>query len=189
MRHGFKAWAERQAILLRQALNLPPHAPLPAARLAAHLGITIVGPERIPGLNAERIHQLLRVDPSGWSAVTISATGVVLIIHNTSHAPCRQESDVMHEQAHIICKHEPARIVPLGNLPWVLRTYDPDQEEEAAWLGGCLQLPREGLLWALQRGMDEDTLSDYCGASIDMVRYRRQKTGVDRQLARRRAWS
>ena len=94
----------------------------------------------------------------------------------------------MHEQGHIICKHKPAQIVQLGNLPWVLRTYDADQEEEAAWLGGCLQLPRESLLWALKRGMDEAMLCDYSGASIDMVRYRRRKTGVDRQLARRRAW-
>ena len=189
MRRGFKTWAERQAILLRQALNLPPHAALPAARLAAHLGITIVGPHQIPGLTAERVHRLLRVDPSSWSAVTISANGIVLIIHNTAHAPCRQESNVMHEQGHIICEHQPAQMVQLGNLPWVLRTYDADQEEEAAWIGGCLQLPRESLLWALKRGMDEAMLCDHFGASIDMVRFRRQKTGVDRQLARRRAWS
>ncbi len=187
MRHGFKTWAERQAIGLRRALDLPPHAPLPAARLAAHLGITIVGPDRIPGLTVKRIRQLLQVDPSGWSAVTISTDGIVLIIHNTAHAPCRQESDLMHEQGHIICKHEPAQMVGLGNLPWALRTYDADQEEEAAWLGGCLQLPRESLLWALQCGMDDAMLVDHFGASIDMVRYRRQKTGVDRQLAGRRA--
>lgn len=186
MRRGFKTWAEQQAIELRQALGLPPHAPLPAACLSAHLGITIVGPEQIPGLTAERIHQLLRVDPLSWSAMTIAANGIVLIIHNTAHAPSRQESNLMHEHGHIICKHEPAQMVRLGTLPWVLRTYAADHEEEAGWLGGCLQVPRESLVWALKPGMDDAMLTAHFGASIDMVRFRRQKTGVDRQLARRR---
>ena len=52
----------------------------------------------------------------------------------------------MHEMAHLICKHKPAELVPVGGFPFSLREYDAVQEEEANWLGACLQLPRPALL-------------------------------------------
>jgi hypothetical protein len=50
-------------------------------------------------------------------------------------------------------------------------------------LGGCLQLPREALLWALKRGMTKNEIADFYEASIQMVTKRINETGVIRQLS------
>jgi hypothetical protein len=89
----------------------------------------------------------------------------------------------MHEIAHFLCGHQPSGMVSVGNL--VLRRYDAVQEEEAAWLGGCLQIPRSGLIWALGRGMGNPQIALHFGSSEDLVRWRRAQSGVDVQLKRR----
>lgn len=91
----------------------------------------------------------------------------------------------MHELAHILCKHHPSHMIQAANLPFALRTYDKEQEEDASWLGGCLQIPRVALLWVIEAGMSETKLLDYFGASRDLLRYRRRITGVDLQVKRR----
>ena len=94
----------------------------------------------------------------------------------------------MHETAHILCAHPPAKIARIGGCSF--RTYDPTHEGEAEWLGGCLQITREGLLWAIYQGMNNEDIAAHFGASLDMVRFRRNTTGVDAQIVRARAlWS
>ena len=116
--------------------------------------------------------------------MTIRVDGCMLVIHNPTHSPARQEADIMHEVAHVMCGHDPAEFVFLPGLPVLLRTYRKEDEEEAAWLGGCLQIPRMGLLWALTQGMiQNEQIAAHFVASVAMVRFRRNMTGVDRQLA------
>lgn len=185
MRRGFKSWAEEAALTQRQALGLGNEAPLPARVLADHLDAVIVELSEIPGVPQEVVHHLLVVDRDSWSAATIVRNGCIVIVHNTTHSVRRQESNLMHELAHILCKHRPSHMVQSGSLPFALRTFDKEQEEEAGWLGGCLQLPRPALLWSIQRGMTEKEMVEHFGASGDLVKYRRRMTGVDRQLGRR----
>ncbi len=90
----------------------------------------------------------------------------------------------MHELAHIWCRHQADLIEPAGRLPWATRTFNSEQEAEAAWLGGCLQVPREALLWFLQRRFDNAAIAAHFGASEEMVQFRRNTTGIDRQLQR-----
>jgi hypothetical protein len=184
MRWGFKAWAEQQAIEQRRNLGLEADAPLPAARLASYLKITLMGPEQIPGMSLEHLECLLQRDRSSWSALTLTMDSCTMIVHNTAHAKTRQESNLMHEMAHIICKHAPAELIQFGGLPFLLRNYDADQEEEASWLGACLQLPRSALWVAVKRRMTVSEMAQYFQASEDLIRFRRQKTGVDQQFSR-----
>jgi hypothetical protein len=186
VRHGFKTWAEKEAAAQRQALGLRDVAALSAVDLAAYLGIAVVGPEAIPGMTPELLHQLLVVDAASWSAVTVAYDGCTVIIHNTAHAPCRQESNVMHELAHGLCGHPLARVVQLPGVPFPMREYDADHEEEASWLGACLQLPRVALLSSLRQGLGDADIMEQYNASDELVRWRRRLTGVDLQLARRR---
>lgn len=183
MQRGFKAWAERQAIEQRHHLGLEADVPLPAAQLAAYLGITIVSPAHIPGMPQEHLECLLRHDQSSWSAITVSINAITAIIHNTGHSRPRQESNLMHEMAHIICKHTPSELVQVGGLPFLLREYNADHEEEASWLGACLQLPRPALCWASKRRMMVAEMVQYFQASEELIRYRRRVTGVDRQYS------
>lgn len=183
MRRGFKSWAEKKSIEFRRILGLQPLSAMPALRLAAHLGVIVIAPSAIPGIPAEVVKCLLGECRGLWSAVTIVASDKVLIVYNASHAGTRQESDLMHELAHLICEHKPARIEPPGKFPWALRTFDPVQEEEAEWLGGCLQIPRDAILFLVRRGYNNEAIAAQFGASEDMVRFRRNMTGVDKQIA------
>jgi Zn-dependent peptidase ImmA (M78 family) len=186
MRRGFKAWAESIASEKRIGMGLQPHSPLPARLLASKLGVEVVAPAEIPGMTPLWIRQLLEVDPSAWSALTLPRKQGSMVILNVSHSARRQESDLMHELAHLLCGHEPGGMVHLNGASFALRTNNPVQEEEAVWLGGCLHLPRRALLWAIGANMSAEEMSEHFKASPELVRMRRSLTGVDRQLALRR---
>lgn len=185
MRRGFKTWAEKQALDQRRALSLRPEAPLPARLLAGNYNVAIIEPAAIPGITQSILNQLLSADPDSWSAVSFVRNGCTVIIHNPVHSARRQESNLMHEMAHILCNHQPSHLLQSVQVPFALRTFDSDQEDEAIWLGGCLQLPRPALMWAIRHGMDNTMIVEHYGASVDLVRFRRRMTGVDRQLGRR----
>ena len=142
--------------------------------------VTLLAAEDIPGLDSYHVNHLLRADVSSWSAVTMEADDRRFIIHNTSHAPTRQESNIMHEAAHILCKHPPGEIVRFG--PFSLRRYNQDQEDEAEWLGAVLQIPRKGLLRLARDRMPVSAIAEHFGASEQMVTYRLDKGGVRKQL-------
>lgn len=184
LRRGFKTEAERIAVEARHLVGVPERSPLQACALAKRLGVVVIGPLDIPDLPENVAAQMLVQHADRWSACTFKAGDVHFIVHNTTHEPPRQESDLMHELAHIWCKHKPGRIEPPGRLPWASRTFDAVQEEEAAWLGGCLQIPREALLWFIRRRFDNVAIAAHFNASEEMVRFRRNITGVDAQLAR-----
>lgn len=112
--------------------------------------------------------------------MTVVHADLMLIIRNPSHPLGRQQSDVMHELSHVICKHKAARVVQHPHLPLAQREYDAAQEKEAAWLGSCLQLPRSALSWAVKRKMSHAEVAEHFEATEDMVSYRRRITGVDK---------
>ena len=184
MKRGFKTQAEQQARDYRQALAIHDSQPLPAKSLAGHLGIHVMTPDEIPGLDSLYSGQLSNRN-SKWSAaaVVIPEQNREFIIYNSAHSRPRQESDIMHEIAHIICKHAAVNSEINGSL----RSYDKEQEEEARYMGACLQITRVGLLWALRRGMTREQIAKHFLASIDLVRYRQNVPGADKQIARERA--
>lgn len=51
-------------------------------------------------------------------------------------------------------------------------------EDEATYLGGCLQIPRRGLLWAVQQKMVLPRIATHFGASEEMVCFRSNMTGI-----------
>lgn len=176
----FKRWSEAQALEHRRLLGLSPSAPLPGRVLARHLGVTIIGPADIPGISKEMLQHLLVEDASSWSACTVFWQDVPTIILNGSHQPPRQESNIMHELAHIICGHSVEKIALLGNCP--LRDYDKAKESEATWLGACLQLPRSALVWALARRMSTPQMSEHFVASDQLLQFRKNVTGLAPQF-------
>lgn len=64
-----------------------------------------------------------------------------------------------------------------------LRNLDVEQENEAEWLGSCLQLPRPALIYSLKRSMTIEQIAEYYNCSNDMVQYRINITGVKKQLS------
>lgn len=183
MRRGFKTWSEKKAEEFRKVLSLKYYEKLPAELLANHLGVGLITPKDIPALTIKEKNLLLNHDSSAWSAITIkNYSGEYVIIFNSSHSNKRRESNLMHELAHIICEHDMEKIKLRDDFPFPLRDYNPMQEDEANWLGGCLQVPRSALLWGKRKGMDKSELSDYFGASMNMIDYRLRMTGVEKQI-------
>jgi Zn-dependent peptidase ImmA (M78 family) len=90
----------------------------------------------------------------------------------------------MHELAHIICEHKVSDEILNTGLIGFLRNHDVQQENEAEWLGSCLQLPRPALVWALKEKMNNGEIAEYFNASEEMVRYRINITGVNKQIER-----
>jgi hypothetical protein len=169
---SFRIWCEGIATEKRLSLSLKAFDPLPALKLAESMGATICTPQDVKTLPAEVKAHLLSPNAE-WSAVTASLAPFI-IIYNPLHSPGRQEADLMHELAHFILKHPLIHFDELSGLP--LR--DAGLEDEASYLGSCLQIPRRALAWAIQKGMTKPQIAAYFGASLQMVNFRVNMTGL-----------
>lgn len=184
-RRGFKKWADDTAIDLRNELGLKPISPLCAFEVCKHLDIPILTPEVIPNMEENHIVNLIGEGSEHWSAATIPiANEKYLIVHNPIHSNARQQSNLMHEIAHVLCEHKVPDSTKDFGLSGFLRNHNEEQENEAEWLGACLQLPRPALIWALRNKMTNKEIAEHFTASEEMVRYRINITGVKIQLRR-----
>ena len=186
LERGFKTWAERTASVVRRELGLSPTQALDPQRLAEYLGIRVVSPFDLPGLEADVLDQLLDQDPWGWSAATLQLGEKATVIYNPKKSKGRQASDLIHELAHVMLGHEPATVVFSEDGQMATRTFDQKQEDEANWLGWTLLLPREALMAARRVRMAKAQIAETYGVSERLVGYRLQMTGVDVQTRRRR---
>lgn len=182
--YGFRAKAERIAESCRLEMELSPESPLDAFELAAHLGIFVYSAEKLLS-EKDAINVIgTRGNPGEFSALCMTnCDGNKLIIHNSNHSLSRQQSNLMHEIAHIIRKHEMPEEVKQILRRVNLRSYNSVFEEEAKILGGCLQITRKGLVWTMYRNYSYRQIADHFKASLDMVTYRIRSTGVERQKA------
>lgn len=183
-KRGFKKRCEDQSIRIRKALGIDASAPLDPYLLAEKSKIKLLTPEQIKDLAKEDLNVLLNEDPDGWSAITLCLGGTYLIILNSSHSDGRSSSDLMHEISHIIIGHKPSRVDLTEDGLLVLNTYDKDQEQEAGWLSGCLLLPRDALLLIRRKRLKTFAAKKIYGVSSDMLNFRLNKTGVNRQFQR-----
>lgn len=188
MKHGFKTWAEKEAERLRRLNQLAPDDALPARSVAQHLNVRVVTPEQL-GISAVDISVLLRADRSHWSAMTLYYLNEPFVVHNPSHSEARQETDLMHELAHLLCEHPLCRIVPAGKFPFPMREYNAEHEAEADWLAGALKVPREAMLRLIRQGASTEELASHFECSLPLARMRRNKTGVDVQVRRSMAYA
>ena len=146
--------------------------PLPARVLADHFKAKIFTPETVPNAEPEQV-KLLRDSNSNWSAGIISKNPL-WIVHNSRHTQPRQQANLMHEFAHLILNHKMVSYNPKTGLPQ-RRQQD---EDEAVYLGGCLQIPRRGLLWAKQKNQTISKVAMHFNASEEMVELRCNVTGI-----------
>ncbi len=179
---GFKTKCENISLQLRRELGIRKSAPLIAQDLAMHLGVFLWEPSEIRGVSENTLAVLTRRGDTVWSAVTISCGGVYAVIYNLVHSEARQSSDIMHELSHILLVHEPSQIMVSPENPFMLRSYNERLEEEASWLAGCLLLPRDALVHIRINGLSDDEACDSYVVSRQLLTYRMNVTGVNRQF-------
>ena len=184
-KRGFKSWCETVSAQYRKELKVAPSDPIDPHGLAALLNIMVWTINDIPNLDSEALRVLTGKDKSCWSAATISLNSESLIVLNPTHSKARTASNLMHEISHLVIGHEPARVDVSEDNILLLNTYDKTQEDEADWLCGCLLLPRTACLKIKKMNQDASkSASDY-GVSVEMLRYRMNVTGMNRQFKSR----
>lgn len=162
---------EEVATTQRSQLSCKAFERLPTRVLAQHFQATLFTAETVPNTELEQVKLLCNSD--NWSAGII-CKNPLWIVHNSRHAPTRQESNLMHELAHVILKHEMVGYDPKTGMP--LR--QQQDEDEAVYLGGCLQIPKRGLLWAVQKKMNIAQIALHFNASEEMVKFRINVNGI-----------
>lgn len=167
----------------RQDLDLAPAAPLDPWAYADHIGVMVLDFDFIP-VSAECRQRLLVTDSESWSGMTLREDGVTAIVVNPSHSRGRQASTLMHELAHVILKHVPARVDVSSTGMLLLSDYSDDAEGEADWLAAAMLLPRDVLIARRRRGDSISAIADAFGTSDQLCEWRVRMTGVDVQLKR-----
>jgi Zn-dependent peptidase ImmA (M78 family) len=177
VRRGFKADAERTADGLRVEMGVSAKDAISAEALAKHLGLEVRSAGELVGV--ARLEELEGLQPGAFSACTFEVGARRIIVWNPLSTPARTQSDIAHEVAHVLLKHEVKRLERVGSFTFF--SCDPEEEQEANWLAGCLLLPRS-LLVRVSR-MDAEAIASQYGLSREMVNYRLRATGVIRQHA------
>jgi Zn-dependent peptidase ImmA (M78 family) len=181
LRRGFKAEANDIAQEVRGELRLSPIAPLSPWKLAEHLAIPVWELGTLAGDCPGAVECFSGVDSSAFSAVTVFRGNERVIVHNDSHVPGRQASNLAHELSHALLQHPSAPALnELGCRDW-----DPILELEASWLGGALLIPDRAALLIARRAWSDQTAAAHFGVTPTMVRYRMNVTAALRRVQRR----
>ncbi|SCL26533.1 protein of unknown function [Micromonospora nigra] len=183
MRRGFKTEAERLADRTRAELGLEPHAHMSIRDLAAHLDIKIYPADHL--VDRADLEELDELQHGAFSAATFHLPGGrTVIVCNPLSEIGRTNSDIAHEIAHVLLNHEVREIQQLAGHTFF--TCNPEQEEEANWLAGCLLLPRSLLLREAYAASTPDLIAAKHHVSVPMARYRLNASGVLLQVQRSR---
>lgn len=178
LRRGLKAEAEREAVEARRQLGLAPHDPLDPAELARYQGIEVLDASTL--IDVSELEDLEKLQAFAFSAATFDIKDKKVIVFNPLRSSARRNSDVAHELAHVMLKHDLSEVRDLGGITF--RTCRPDEEEEATVFGGTLLLPRPLLLSAARRKATIEQIATQYEVTIEMARFRYNSTGVARQL-------
>jgi Zn-dependent peptidase ImmA (M78 family) len=178
VRRGFKAEAERLAKQVRKEIGKKPTDPIDVTELASHLGAEVRSAEELVDLSD--LEELDELQPGAFSACTFSFDDRHVIVCSPLASLGRRHSDIAHELSHLLLEHEIKVIEKIGSATF--HTCDPDEEQEANWLAGCLLLPRELLLSAARKGLTPDQIASKYEVSEQMAAFRLRSTGVQRQL-------
>lgn len=151
--------------------------PLDAVALGKHLGASVRSADELTSL--ANLEELDALQKGAFSACTFDLGERTVIVYSPLSSLGRRQSDISHESAHLLLEHSVKEIETFGGLSFF--TCDPDEEQEANWLAGCLLLPRELLVRATRNGLDSDDIAERYNVSSQMASFRIRTTGVLRQ--------
>lgn len=178
---GFKSYAKRLAADARAEIGLSAVDPLDHLMLASSLEIPIY-PMSQYLKECPCLGYFASTGQQHFSAITLFDDVWRMIIHNDTHAPCRQKSNIVHELAHALLQHPPAP--PLNEKGG--RNYDSGIEGEANWLAGELLVPDDAAVRIVKDKLDESMAAERYGVCPKMLTYRLQVTGARTRVKRMR---
>jgi Zn-dependent peptidase ImmA (M78 family) len=188
MRRGFKSEAERIALKVRRDLGLGTADPLDPWRLAQHQEFVVLTTRELGCLphEAEKHEEAVshfEEDASGdFSALTAEIAGVKAIVLNSGHSRARQANSLAHELSHALLRHPPRPAFGPGGC----RNCNPQEEEEADWLGPVLLVPRDAALGLVRENVPIESAAQRYGTSVELMRMRINTSGARVQVQRSR---
>ncbi len=159
-------------------MGLRPTEPLDSIELAKHVGAEVRSADQLTTL--AKLETLEEIQPGAFSACTFDLGGRHVIVYSPLATVGRRQSDIAHEASHILLGHSVKEVIQVAGLSFF--TCDPDEEQEANWLAGCLLLPRKLLYNAAKRGLDAARIVEHYNVSEPMAAFRLRTTGVVRQI-------
>lgn len=190
----FKPNAENTSLQLRRHLGIAAGAACPAQRAAAHYGVLLAPAAAfndaiVDALIDEFPNHLVVRQRLAWiaqetvefSAIVAIVDGHKMVLYNGNNSPARQQSDIMHELAHILCGHRGDCLQLNSDIS--LRVHNAAHEQEAKWLGAALQIPETGIFGHVKAGRTSQEIAEIYGASLQMVNFRRNTLGIDRRIS------
>ena len=181
MRRGFKTEANAVAGEVRAELGLGPFDRLDPHVLAGHLEIPVWTVSDFVA-DHPKVAELLGASQESFSAITVFAGRRRTIVHNDSHGPGRQNSNLAHELAHGLLGHPPTPALDNRGC----RDWNQELEDEAAWLGGTLLVSEPAALAIAKGRWTRDQAVARFAVSAQMVQYRLNATGAVRRVQRAR---
>lgn len=145
--------------------------PVDPAVVCRHFDIELVELSEI----ARRSSKFRVRDCTFFSAATIRCDGRMAIIHNDTHHPDRQRSNICHELGHCFLGHTFAP--PLTENGERIR--DGGIEAEANFFAGSLLIPNEAAVYIMRRGLTSTARQLY-GVSQPMLIYRLRVSGAQK---------
>jgi hypothetical protein len=176
MQRGFKAEAERLAARLRSDLGVSPNVRMDVDELARHLRVEVRSASDL--VSPTDLDRLNSIQPGAFSAATFHLPNgrVVAVTNPVGTTRARRDSDLSHELAHVILRHDVRQVERIGGLTFF--SCNAAQEEEANWLAGCLLLPRPLLLSEARQGLNVEQIAAKHNVSVPMARFRLNASGV-----------
>ena len=180
MRRGFKTEARWIARQIRDDLGIGMTDPLDPWELGELLEIPVLRLSEFQESAEGAYRYFSEAGRAVFSAVTVFYGNRRVIVHNDSHSPGRQASNVCHELAHGLLLHKPTPTFDdLGCRYW-----SKEIEDEANWLSGVMLVPDEAALTTVKNGLDLKQAALRYGVSVDLIRYRINVSGARKRVAR-----
>jgi hypothetical protein len=181
-RRGFKTHANSVASETRVELQLGPLDRFDPFVLAEYLAVPVIRLADLAKEAPEAARHFLREDEGAFSAVTVFRGSHRVVVYNDAHVPGRQHSDLAHELAHALLRHEAAPAFGDGGC----RDWDSDIEDEATFLGAALLVSEEIALDVVRRGRPIREAAHEYGVTPKLMQWRINATGARKRVERGR---
>jgi len=179
-RRGFKSAANSTANEVRAELGLRALDRLDPWVLAAHLEIPVIPLSDYESDAPLAVEHFGSTETGAFSAATVFLGSRRTIVHNDSHSPGRQSSNLTHELGHGLLLHEPTPAIDDRGC----RLWNQSIEDEAQWLAGALLITEDAALWIARGNTTVPEAAAHFGVSEAMVTYRLNVTGARTRVAR-----
>ena len=180
LRRGFKSEANEIARITRAELGVGPANPIDPWQLADYLNVPVEPMSNLRDVAGPAVSYFSGVDSSSFSAVTVFSGSYRMIVHNDSHFPGRQKSNITHELSHALLLHPPAPAIDDKGC----RIWNRDVEDEAEWLSGTLLVPEKAALRVVRWGLTIKEAAKIYGVTNKLMTFRINLTGARKRASR-----